>query len=65
MIAQYIREKGVIQGHTQALVNLLEARFGGIPDWATQKIEQADLAVIEAWTIRVSTAQTIADVFEG
>lgn len=67
MLAQYIREKGIEQGFrqgkTDALIQSLEARFGGTPNWAMEKIEMASLTEIEKWSLRLLDSKSIEEVF--
>ncbi|MCP4347364.1 MAG: DUF4351 domain-containing protein [Desulfobacterales bacterium] len=53
---------GLHQGEAKLLLRQMEARFGAIPQWAKQKIEQADIAVIEDWGIRLLSADSLKEV---
>ncbi|MCP4347363.1 MAG: DUF4351 domain-containing protein [Desulfobacterales bacterium] len=64
-IDKYISQglhRGLHQGEAKMLLRLMEARFGAIPQWAKQKIEQADIAVIEDWGIRLLSADSLKEV---
>ncbi|MDM8517488.1 hypothetical protein QUF76_14915 [Desulfobacterales bacterium HSG16] len=64
MIAQYIREKGMIQGEIRMLAKQLDARFGGIPDRVMAKIKHADSETIEKWGVRLLTAKELEEIFD-
>jgi predicted transposase/invertase (TIGR01784 family) len=57
------REEGRMEGRMQAMretaITLLELKFGALPDWATQMINQADAARLDAWTRGVLTAESL------
>jgi predicted transposase YdaD len=57
------REEGRMEGRIQAMretaITLLELKFGALPDWATQMINQADAARLDAWTRGVLTAESL------
>jgi predicted transposase YdaD len=57
------REEGRMEGRIQAMretaITLLELKFGALPDWATQTINQADAARLDAWTRGVLTAESL------
>jgi len=50
--------KGMHQEGTKILLRLMEARFGAIPQWAKERIEQAEIAAIEDWSIRLLSANS-------
>ncbi len=60
-IDKYISQ-GITQGEIRILLRQMEARFGRLPRWAKEKIEQADTEAIEKWSIRLFTASTPEDV---
>ena len=55
-------KKGIHQEGTKILLRLMEARFGAVPKWAKEKIEQADITAIEDWSIRVLTANSLEEM---
>ncbi|MCP4346080.1 MAG: DUF4351 domain-containing protein, partial [Desulfobacterales bacterium] len=57
--------KGEIKGMTKILIRLLESRFGTLPQWAEQKIEQADIAAVEDWSTRLLSADSLKEVLNG
>jgi hypothetical protein len=58
-------EKGVEQGQRAILRDLLEQRFGALPEHANRHIEEAHAATLSLWARRVLTASSLADVFAG
>lgn len=60
-------EKGIQQGMQQdeaaLLVRLLERRFGPLPGWACERIEQAEQALSEEWGLRLLEAGSLEEVF--
>ncbi len=53
---------GEIKGMAKILVRQMEARFGALPQWAEQKIEHADIAAVEDWSIRLLNANSLKEV---
>ncbi len=56
-------EKGLQQGEVIMLKRLLTRRFGPLPAWAEQRLEQAHPQDLEGWAERVLEAQRLEDVF--
>ena len=57
------KQQGVQQGEANVLRRQLARRFGPLPSWAEQRLDQAGEAELESWTERVLDAQTLEDVF--
>jgi len=55
-------QKGMKKGMKTIFLRQMEARFGGIPKWLEEKIEQADMKHIEEWSIRLLRAEKVEDV---
>ncbi|MCP4110982.1 MAG: hypothetical protein GY749_36575 [Desulfobacteraceae bacterium] len=55
---------GLKRGETKMLLRQMEARFGIIPQWAKEKIEDADILAIEEWGIRVLSANSPEEVLK-
>jgi hypothetical protein len=53
------RQAGLKTGARNALLKLLRARFGALPDAAAARIEAADAAQLDVWIDRVLTAATL------
>jgi predicted transposase YdaD len=53
------RTEGRMQAMRETAITLLELKFGALPDWATQMINQADAARLDAWTRGVLTAESL------
>ncbi len=62
-IAEQWIEQGVQQGQAALLRRQLTRRFGPLPDWAEERLTQAELAQLEAWADRVLDADTLDAVF--
>jgi hypothetical protein len=58
------RQEGIQQGETSLLRRLLVRRFGALPSWTEQRLEQASLEELERWADRVLDASTLAEVFD-
>ncbi|MBF0437296.1 MAG: Rpn family recombination-promoting nuclease/putative transposase [Magnetococcales bacterium] len=54
---------GELKGKTEMLTRLLQRRFGGVPDWAGEKMANAELSDLEAWSLRNFDARSLDDVF--
>ena len=65
------RQEGWQQGHKDGqtaaarrlLSRQLRLRFGPLPPWAEQQLEQAELAQLENWSDAVLTAESLSDIF--
>ncbi|MGE0086309.1 MAG: DUF4351 domain-containing protein [Desulfococcaceae bacterium] len=59
-------DRYISQGKQQQMAKIflrqMEVRFGGIPEWAEEKIRQADMKRIEEWSIRLLKAERVEDV---
>ena len=55
-------ERGELRGQQRLLRQLLEDRFGELPAWAEKKLEAANTAAMEEWTLRVLEAERLEDV---
>jgi hypothetical protein len=53
------RMEGRMETKRETALTLLELKFGALPDWATQMINQADAAKLDAWTKGVLTAESL------
>ena len=59
------RKDGLEKGQEQALVKILAARFGALPEPAAARIRAANSVQLDAWLDRVLTAATLHDVLDG
>jgi flagellar biosynthesis/type III secretory pathway protein FliH len=57
------RDEGRDEGRREMLLKQLAAKFGPLPDSATARVQKASAAEVEAWTLRVLTAASLAEVF--
>jgi len=53
------KEEGKVQGQSALLRRLLEYRFGSLPDWAEERLEQATTDQLEAWAIELLHARSL------
>ncbi len=54
---------GMQEGKSLLLAQLLTQRFGSLPEWAEQKLENASPQELESWTGTILTAPTLEEVF--
>jgi hypothetical protein len=52
------------KGEATKLIELMERRFGPIPDWALLQIKNATEDNVEHWVVNFAQANSIDDVFE-
>ncbi|MCI0506159.1 MAG: Rpn family recombination-promoting nuclease/putative transposase [Gammaproteobacteria bacterium] len=57
-------EKGRLLGEAKTLKKMLVLKFGGLPEWAEQRIAQADAATLDRWVERLLAANSLEDVFK-
>jgi hypothetical protein len=56
---------GVQQGEGKLLRRVLTRRFGPLPSWAEQRLEQAGETQLEAWADRVLECRSLEEVLVG
>lgn len=56
--------KGLHQGMARTLSTLLKTKFGAVPPWASERLQQADEDHLTHWSVRVLTANTLDQVFD-
>jgi len=54
--------KGKAKGKAESLERLLTRRFGPLPAWATQRIEAAPVAQLDAWLDGIFDAGSVAEL---
>ncbi|MBF0612239.1 MAG: cytosolic protein [Magnetococcales bacterium] len=57
-------EKGRLEGMAEMLMELLQERFGSVPDYFTEKLAHADLATLKTWSRKIVGAERIEQVFQ-
>ncbi|MDQ2696807.1 MAG: DUF4351 domain-containing protein, partial [Pseudomonadota bacterium] len=57
-------QQGIQQGEALTLKRQLVRRFGPLPPWAEERIDQAERADLERWLDRVLDAGRLEEVFE-
>ena len=57
-------QQGRQEGEALVLRRLLIRRFGALPAWVEQRLEQASPAELEQWVERVLDARTLEEVFQ-
>ena len=58
------RQEGVVASMRKVLLDQLEEKFGLVPAPARQRIETAEIAVLEVWTRRLVRAATIDEIID-
>ncbi|NLZ10600.1 MAG: hypothetical protein GX086_04610 [Alcaligenaceae bacterium] len=43
----------------------LQQKFGDLPEWVNQRLQHADITVLQHWVVRIIHAQSLHDVFES
>ena len=56
-------QRGIHQGEFSLLNRQLSRRFGQLPGWALERLEQAECEQLEAWGERLLEAKTLEEVF--
>ncbi|MDM8549081.1 Rpn family recombination-promoting nuclease/putative transposase [Desulfobacterales bacterium HSG2] len=56
--------KGFKKGGAFLLRKQLECRFGPLPEWACERLEEADPVTLEDWAVRVLESRELEDVFK-
>jgi len=56
-------EKGLQQEAYKLLNRLLKKRFGSLPEWTAEKMQDAPVEELENWIARLLTVNKIEDVF--
>jgi len=56
-------QQGLQEGEVIMLKRLLTRRFGSLPAWAEQRLEQASPEELEVWADRLLEAQQLEEVF--
>lgn len=57
--------KGKAEGKAESLERLLVHRFGPLPVWATQRIEAAPVAQLDAWLDAIFDAASVEELIGG
>jgi flagellar biosynthesis/type III secretory pathway protein FliH len=57
------RQEGMQQAGYKILSTQLTHRFGDLPKWATEKIDNADIDTLEKWSLRLLSAKKLDEVF--
>ncbi|MDR1661607.1 MAG: Rpn family recombination-promoting nuclease/putative transposase [Azoarcus sp.] len=55
-------QAGRMEGESTVLARLLSRRFGPLPDWARERLRQADAAQLETWADAVLEASSLTGV---
>ena len=65
-IDEYIEQgmqKGMHQQGYKILSTQLAHRFGTLPTWAKEKIDNADINTLEKWSLQLLSAEKLDEVF--
>ena len=62
-------EQGLVQGsHTGiagVLYAMLQQKFGDLPDWVSQRLQQADTVVLQQWALSFVNAESLQEIFDA
>ncbi|RIZ70552.1 MAG: hypothetical protein D0528_01295 [Methylococcales bacterium] len=64
MYMEKFRAEGVLTGEVKVLKRQLEKRFGSLPTWAIDKLENAAEQELDIWSESILTAETLNAVFD-
>ncbi|MBF0613245.1 MAG: hypothetical protein G8345_10290 [Magnetococcales bacterium] len=56
--------RGEKKGKTEMLLEILQDRFGCVPDWVDSKLAEADQETLRRWGKRLVRAERIEEVFQ-
>ena len=59
---QELLDQGREKGQISILERMLVMKFGTLPDWATDKLQNATSADIECWAEKILVANNLEDV---
>jgi|AntRauTorcE11897_2_1112592.scaffolds.fasta_scaffold16029_2 hypothetical protein len=62
--AQKERKEGRQEGQRLALQKLLQLKFGELPEWANQQIEQANSEQIDQWMSKILEEESLEALFQ-
>ncbi|MBF0189843.1 MAG: Rpn family recombination-promoting nuclease/putative transposase [Magnetococcales bacterium] len=58
------KQEGRQEGKAETLMQLLQARFGVLPEWVGERVNGATLEVLDLWLGRIFLAQDLSEVFQ-
>ncbi len=58
-------QRGERRALRSALVAVLEARFGAVPEWAQERIDAGSVEQLDCWVRRAAAAESVEVVFEA
>ncbi len=63
--AEKLRAEGRAEGRTEVLTDMLEHKFGSLPEQYKEQIAEAGLQEITRWYIRALDSSSLDQVFSG
>ena len=63
-IAKGLRD-GKREGKAELLLDLLRKRFGKLPHWVAERVQQAQAAQLTRWGGRLLNVQSLDELFRG
>jgi predicted transposase YdaD len=57
------RKEGELAGEAKTLKKMLTLKHGPLPEWAEQRIAQADAVDLEEWVEKLLTANSLDEIF--
>ena len=58
------REEGKLEGEAFLLFRQLELKYGPLPQWAKDKITNANKDALENWGLKLNNSNSLEEVFE-
>jgi hypothetical protein len=63
LLLEQARKESKAEGRSEMLLQLLQAKFGPLPDGINERVAQATQPEIDSWAVNVLTATTLEQVF--
>ncbi|NGZ26232.1 MAG: Rpn family recombination-promoting nuclease/putative transposase [Magnetococcales bacterium] len=58
------QQEGERKGKAEMLLDLLQDRFGSVPDWLRSKLVEADMDSLKGWSKKIFGAEKIEQIFQ-
>ena len=63
--AEQLRDEGRAEGRAEALLKLIQLKFGAVPDDVAQAIQTASVDQLDRWIERVLSAESCAEILRA
>ncbi|MBF0428358.1 MAG: hypothetical protein HQL94_05500 [Magnetococcales bacterium] len=57
-------QRGKLEERIEMLIDLLQERFGSVPDWVRSRLAEADLNTLKGWSKKIFGAEKIEQIFQ-